>query len=214
VAAEAKLAEIAVLRKEKELRLVHVETDLRKREQTRERMVRTAVENDPAYLGKEEGFLARLEALERISQQFHVKLVVILFHIGLFGIELAAVLAKVATFIPASYTRVLAFNDLKGSAWWAMRLKEEIDGMRKSHREGTRESPPPAQAFKSLQQPEQQDSEPLPAEADKVRLPLRRMFTQGQGKEEAEEPPHNDTAYRRVRPNGQAWRMTPDAINR
>jgi hypothetical protein len=142
LAAETKLAEIAVQRKEKEQRLAHVETDLRKREQTRERMVRTAFENDPAYRGKEEGFLARLEGLERISQQFHVKLVVILFHLGLFGIELAAVLAKIATFIPASYTRVLAFNDLKGSAWWAMRLKEEIDKMREGHRDDARDGAP------------------------------------------------------------------------
>jgi hypothetical protein len=208
LAAEAKLAEIALQRKEKEQRLAHVETDLRKREQNRERVVRAAFENDPAYRGQEEGFLARLEALERISQQFHVKLVVILFHIGLFGIELAAVLAKVATFIPASYTRILPFNDLKGSVWWAMRLREEIDKMHKGHRDDARAGPPPVQASTSLREPEQQNAKPVPAEADKISVALRRMFPPGQGKEEAEEPPHNDTAFRgrRVRPNGQAWR--------
>ena len=64
---------------------------------------------------------------------------VVIFHIGLFGIELAAVLAKIATFIPASYTTILAWHDFKGTVWWAKKLEEEI---RKIHNGDDEEDPP------------------------------------------------------------------------
>ena len=49
-AAEAKLAEIGSQRSEKQERLGRVESELHKREQDRDRAVRTAFENDPGYL--------------------------------------------------------------------------------------------------------------------------------------------------------------------
>lgn len=208
LAAEAKLAEIAIQRKEKEERLAFVEAEFKKREQDRDRVVRTAFENDPAYHAKENGFLARLEGLERISAQFHVKFVVVIFHIGLFGIELAAVLAKIATFIPASYTTILAWHDLQVPMRWAVRLKEEADKIHKGDKadaEGTPAEPSPPDP---KPEPAKQRTEAVPAEAEDIGEALRQVFPQAQKTEEEGKPPHNDTAFRkrRGRPNGKSWK--------
>jgi hypothetical protein len=208
-AAEAKLAEIGIQRKEKEERLSFVEAEFKKREQDRDRVVRTAFENDPVYQAKENGFLARLEGLDRISQQFHVKFVVIIFHIGLFGIELAAVLAKIATFIPASYTTILAWHDLQVPMRWAVRLKEEADkihgGPKEDPSEGKSTGPSPPDP---KPQPARQKAEPVPTEAEDIGEALRQVFPQAQRTEEEGKPPHNDTAFRkrRGRPNGKSWK--------
>lgn len=207
--AEAKLAEIATQRKAKEARLALVEAEFKKRERDRDDVVRTAFENDPAYQAKETGFLARLEGLDRISAQFHVRFVVTIFHIGLFGIELAAVLAKIATFIPANYTTILAFSDLKDSAWWAMRLKEEIDRMHQGiGKEPLEDEPAPPSSNKPTAQRKQQDAEPVPAEAEDIGEALRQVFPQTQATEDAGKPPFNDTAFRkrRGRSNGKGWK--------
>lgn len=208
LAAEAKLAEIAIQRKEKEERLAIVEAEFKKREQDRDRVIRTAFENDPAYHAKENGFLARLEGLERISAQFHVKFVVVIFHIGLFGIELAAVLAKIATFIPASYTTILAWHDLQIPMRWAVRLKEEADKIHSGRDEPPEGAPTTPLPPDPKPQPAKQEGEPVPAEAEDIGETLRQVFPQAQTTEEEDKPPHNDTAFRkrRGRPNGKSWK--------
>lgn len=206
-AAESKLAEIGIQRKEREGRLAVVEAELHKREQDRDRVVRTAFENDPAYRAKEEGFLARLQGLERISKQFHVKFVVILFHIGLFGIELAAVLAKIATFIPTTYTTVLAWNDVVVPMRWVIRLKEEVERLHKGERDNPLEAEPvaPSQPDPPTRASARQ-AEPVTAVDEDIGDAVRQVFPQGESSEEEDKPPHNDTAFRKRRGRRTAWK--------
>jgi hypothetical protein len=181
---------------------------LLKREQDRARTVRTAFENDPTYRGKEEGFLARLEGLDRISQHFHVKFVVVIFHIGLFGIELAAVLAKIATFIPSSYTTILAWHDLKGTVWWAKELEKELNKIHKDDDEEPPEGAPAAPSPRPRAKPEKDTTKPVPVDAEDIGEALRQMFPQSEALEEDGKPPHNDTALRKRkgRPTGKRWK--------
>lgn len=207
-AAEAKLPEIAIQRREKEQRLAIVEAELKKREHDRDRVVRTAFENDPGYHPREEGFLARLQALERISHQFHVKFVVIIFHIGLFGIELAAVLAKIATFIPTSYTTILAWNDVVVPMKWVKRLKEEVDRLHDGEEEDEASEGEPVDPSPLDPPPEpvkQEAEQPVPAEAEDIGDAVREMFP-SKSTEEAAVPPHNDTAFRKRRGRGKMWK--------
>ena len=76
----------------------------------RDEAVRHEIENSPEQVGRGTGMLAQLVALRRIAQDPEILAVILLIDLTSFGLELAAVLAKVTTFIPTTYALLLARN--------------------------------------------------------------------------------------------------------
>jgi hypothetical protein len=129
--AEVRLGELTAIKKERQDRLVVVEGELKRFTKNREAIMRAALEADPSYKKKEEGFLANWQGLRRLSADPYVLFVVLLFDLGLFGIELAAVLAKIATFVPATYATVIAHEDFLRAYKTAHELAREIEALQK-----------------------------------------------------------------------------------
>jgi hypothetical protein len=77
--------------------------------QGRDDAIRKAVENAPDHVGRDDGLLAQLMALEHIAQSDpKIAAVIVLIDVTSFGFELAAVLAKVTSFVPTTYAALLA----------------------------------------------------------------------------------------------------------
>ena len=125
-------------------KLQGIEDELRAKSDNREALIRQAVMDDPSFVGREDGFLARFMALKRLTSDMSVLAVVLLLDAALFGIELAAVLAKMATFIPATYATLLARDDYLRAHRMAHELAQSIDALY-----GKKEPPEPdAPSFK------------------------------------------------------------------
>lgn len=75
----------------------------------RDAAIRNAVEQAPDYVPRDNGFLAQITALEHIAQDDpKIAAVIFLIDVTSFGFELAAVLAKVTSFVPTTYAALLA----------------------------------------------------------------------------------------------------------
>jgi hypothetical protein len=75
----------------------------------REQAIRKAVEADPKHVGYDDGFLAQLRTLEEIAHEdTKIALVIGLIDVVSFGLELAAVLAKVFGCAPTTFAALLA----------------------------------------------------------------------------------------------------------
>jgi len=73
--------------------------------------IRKGVESAPDYVPLNNGFLAQLIALEHIADEDHkIATVIFLIDVVSFGLELAAVLAKVSSYVPMKYSALLAAN--------------------------------------------------------------------------------------------------------
>jgi hypothetical protein len=71
--------------------------------------IRKAVENAPDYVHADDGFLARLRVLQHLGQEDSMtKAWILLIDAVSFGFELAAVLAKVTSYVPTTYAALLA----------------------------------------------------------------------------------------------------------
>ena len=88
----------------------------------RDQAIRNEVANSPDCAGCGRGLVAQLAALERISGDRRVAALILLIDATSFGLELAAVLAKVTVFIPTTYAALLARNSY-------MRVIEIVDAM-------------------------------------------------------------------------------------
>lgn len=89
--------------------LTRLQDQLAKLTRGREEAIRTAVENAPNHVGLDHGFLAQITALEHIAEgDSKIATIVILIDVVSFGFELAAVLAKVTSYVPTSYAALLA----------------------------------------------------------------------------------------------------------
>lgn len=89
----------------------------------RNETIRTGIETAPERVGRDTGFLARLSALRRVARDPEIAMVIFLIDFTSFGLELAAVLAKVTSFIPTTYAVLLARNAFM-QAW---RTVDEMD---------------------------------------------------------------------------------------
>jgi uncharacterized protein YukE len=75
----------------------------------RESAIRRAVESAPDHISRQTGFLAQIVALERLAEEDRkIALVILLIDFVSFGLELAAVLAKVTSYCPTTYATLLA----------------------------------------------------------------------------------------------------------
>jgi hypothetical protein len=73
--------------------------------------IRKGVESAPDYVPLNNGFLGQLVALEHIADEdAKIATVILLIDVVSFGLELAAVLAKVSSYVPMKYSALLAAN--------------------------------------------------------------------------------------------------------
>jgi hypothetical protein len=97
--------------------------DLDRRTEHREEAIRAAVEAAPNYIPPANGVLSQIKALEHLAKDDpKIAVTIILVDVVSFGFELAAVLAKVTSYVPTLYTALLARNAY-------MRVVRLVDGM-------------------------------------------------------------------------------------
>lgn len=114
---EAKSAEVASAR-----------AQLTKLVNGRDQAVRADIENSPDVVGRDEGILGQLTALERIAKDPKIAAVILLIDFVSFGLEAAAVLAKVTTFIPTEFSALLAGNSYLSIVRIVDRVDAELRG--------------------------------------------------------------------------------------
>jgi hypothetical protein len=92
-------------------------------EDHRDDAIRTAVEAAPGYVPYNNGLLAQITALDQIAHgNRKIEAVIILVDMTSFGFELAAVLAKVTSYVPTTYAALLA----RDSYMQVVRLVDEM----------------------------------------------------------------------------------------
>ncbi|MDR3471227.1 MAG: DUF4407 domain-containing protein [Devosia sp.] len=97
----------------------------------RENAIRAGVDSAPNHVGYDSGLLGQLAGLRTVAQSPEIAFVIGLIDLTSFGLELAAVLAKVTSFIPTTYSALLARNAY-------MRTVDIVNGMEESLNEGPR----------------------------------------------------------------------------
>jgi len=94
----------------------------------RDDAIRGAVERAPNHVGLSDGFLAQITALERIAEEDHrIAFVILLIDLTSFGLELAAVLSMVTSFIPTTYAALIARDAYLRVVHMADEIVREID---------------------------------------------------------------------------------------
>ena len=90
-------------------RLASLRAELDSRTANRESDIRAAVLNSPEHVAMANGFLTQIGVLERLaSENRTTAAIIILIDIISFGFDLAAVLAKVTSYVPTTYAALLA----------------------------------------------------------------------------------------------------------
>jgi Domain of unknown function (DUF4407) len=89
--------------------LAVLKDDLAKLTSGREAAIRRSIEEAPGHVALEKGFLQQLIVLGQIADESRrIALVILLIDLVSFGFELAAVLAKVTSYVPTTYAVLLA----------------------------------------------------------------------------------------------------------
>jgi hypothetical protein len=105
--------------------LARLKDDLARLTEGREKAIRQAVDVAPNHVSRETGFLAQIVALEQIAHgDTKITLLILLIDIVSFGFELAAVLAKITSYVPTTYAALLA----RDAYMVAVRLADEMAG--------------------------------------------------------------------------------------
>jgi hypothetical protein len=116
--------------------LAVLKDDLAKLTTGREAAIRRSVEEAPGHVALEKGFLQQLIVLGQIADESRrIAAVILLIDLVSFGFELAAVLAKVTSYVPTAYAVLLARDAY-------MRAVRVVDGMVAELK--TRETDPPS----------------------------------------------------------------------
>jgi hypothetical protein len=103
--------------------LAVLKDDLAKLTAGREAAIRRSVEEAPGHVTLENGFLQQLIVLGQIADESRrIEAVILLIDLVSFGFELAAVLAKVTSYVPTAYAVLLARDAY-------MRAVRVVDGM-------------------------------------------------------------------------------------
>lgn len=102
----------------------------------RDDAIRHAVENSPGYVGLDHGLLTQLAALKQIAQgDREIAAVILLIDLTSFGFELAAVLAKVTSYVPTTYAAFLARDAYLGAVRTVDAMAKELDRGRRDDNE-------------------------------------------------------------------------------
>jgi hypothetical protein len=106
--------------------------------------IRKAIESAPDYVPLNNGFLAQLIALEHIADEDHkIATVILLIDVVSFGLELAAVLAKVSSYVPMKYSALLAANSYAAVVHIVDELLAELNRAPATENDITFPPPPP-----------------------------------------------------------------------
>ena len=106
--------------------------------------IRKGVESAPDYVPLNNGFLAQLIALEHIADEDHkIATVILLIDVVSFGLELAAVLAKVSSYVPMKYSALLAANSYAAVVHIVDELMAELNKEPATENDITFPPPPP-----------------------------------------------------------------------
>lgn len=135
-AATQKLADVTRERPTAQARAATLEEEYRAMSTRREQAIQAALEADPSYLPKDDGLLARVRVLKQMMNDPWVFTIVVLFDLAFFALELAAVLSKITTFVPASYSVALAYEDYLRAYQYAQALADEINNLGQRRRRG------------------------------------------------------------------------------
>ena len=119
---EGRLKEVGDARQAAATRLAELDAAIAARASIREATIREAVLRDPAYTPKDDGLLARLKALADLTRDPYIFWAVIILDAFFVALELAAVLSKVTTFVPATYALLM----VRGIAIAGQEVKEEL----------------------------------------------------------------------------------------
>jgi hypothetical protein len=104
-------------------KLSKLKDELAKLIEGREDAIRKAIERAPDHVGLDDGFLTQIAVLERIAQEDRkIAAIILLIDLVSFGFELAAVLAKVTSYVPTTYSALLASGGF-------MRVVEIVEDM-------------------------------------------------------------------------------------
>ena len=94
----------------------------------REDAIRQAVERAPDHVNLDDGFLAQITALETIAERdTRIAVIIGLIDVTSFGLELAAVLSMVTSFVPTTYAALIARDAYLRSVHMADEIIREID---------------------------------------------------------------------------------------
>jgi len=94
----------------------------------RDAAIREAIENAPDHVAYDNGFLAQLKVLERMAQQDHkILAILLLVDFVSFGFELAAVLAKITSFVPSTYAMIIARDGYMRAVRMVDEMVDELD---------------------------------------------------------------------------------------
>ena len=111
--ADGRLKDTKAVRDAAELRVRTLDAAIAKRTESREASIRDALVRDPGYASPDDGLLSRLKALKALTADPFIFWTVLLLDAVFVAIELAAVLSKVMTFVPAAYALKLAVETVK-----------------------------------------------------------------------------------------------------
>lgn len=119
---DARLQDNKASRDAAKARLGELDAAIARRAETREAAIQGALLRDPGYVPPDDGLLARLRALKTLTADPFIFWSVLLLDAVFVAIELAAVLSKVMTFVPAAYALMLVTEGAKAG----QRAKEEL----------------------------------------------------------------------------------------
>jgi Domain of unknown function (DUF4407) len=139
---EDRLAEVERSNQSEKTRLAGLEEAYRQLTENRERIIWESVRRDPSFVPKDEGFLARVRVLQKLSDDSTVFTVVLLFELAFFVIELAAVLCKITAFVPTTYSVLLAKADFLRAVTAAQDVADEVAATRSPRHPPTPPAPP------------------------------------------------------------------------
>ena len=119
-------------------KLAALKDELTRLNQGRGDAIRAAIDKAPNHVGLDNGLLAQLRVLEEIAQaNSRIAAVIILIDVISFGFELAAVLAKVTSYVPTTYAALLARDAYMGAVRMVDAMVAELNP------EPEKESPKP-----------------------------------------------------------------------
>lgn len=95
----------------------------------RDAAIRQAIENAPDHVAYDGGFLRQLTILENMAEQDRkILAIILLIDFVSFGFELAAVLAKITSFVPSTYAMLLARDAYIGAVRVVNEMMDELNG--------------------------------------------------------------------------------------
>jgi hypothetical protein len=116
-------------------KLASVKNELTNLTTDREGAIQKAIEDAPNHVALESGLLTQIRVLEQIAKEnSKIAAVILLIDVISFGFELAAVLAKVTSYVPTKYAALLASNAFMSAVRIADSMLAELNASESKNR--------------------------------------------------------------------------------